>query len=85
MNAERRKEILDRLEAVPDDDLQDLLDEVLRLRGLIEGTRDHLRFAIEVLEHAAPSPLDDLGHHANRALSYLYAIRQRVGVESVGT
>ncbi len=39
---------------------------------------DHLRFAIDVLEMAAPSREEDLGHYANRALSYLYAIREHI-------
>lgn len=45
------------------------------------GVDDDLRFAIGVLEAAAPPREQDEGHYANRALVYLYAIREALGME----
>lgn len=50
-----------------------LLEQVREER---EASSYHLRWAIEVLEAAAPPRNEDEGHYANRALTYLYHIRE---------
>lgn len=43
-----------------------------------EAIADDVRFAVGVLEAAAPPREQDEGHYANRALTYLHRIQQRL-------